>query len=109
MSLQRIKTNDTVIVISGDEAGKTGTVKKVDLRKGRAIVEGLNLVKKCIRRFVFAHNGKLFLIVSGYKCQDIGIGTKARTINLYIICSDHIEIFLGKLCLAVFDHVLRFH
>ena len=50
MSLQRIKTNDTVVVIAGDEAGKTGTVKSVDLRKQRAIVEGLNLVKKTLRR-----------------------------------------------------------
>ena len=50
MSLQRIKTKDTVIVIAGDEAGKTGTVKKIDLKKGRAIVEGLNLVKKAVRR-----------------------------------------------------------
>ena len=50
MSLQRIKTNDTVVVIAGDEAGKTGTVKSVDLKKGRAVVEGLNLVKKTLRR-----------------------------------------------------------
>ena len=50
MSLQRIKTNDTVVVIAGDEAGKTGTVKSVDLKKGRAVVEGLNLVKKALRR-----------------------------------------------------------
>ena len=50
MSLQRIKTKDTVIVIAGDEAGKTGTVKSVDLKKQRAIVEGLNLVKKTLRR-----------------------------------------------------------
>ena len=50
MSLQRIKTKDTVIVIAGDETGKTGTVKKIDLKKGRAIVEGLNLVKKTVRR-----------------------------------------------------------
>ncbi len=50
MSLQRIKTKDTVIVIAGDEAGKTGTVKKIDLKKGRAIVEGLKLVKKAVRK-----------------------------------------------------------
>lgn len=59
MSLQRIKTDDTVIVIAGDEAGKTGKVKKVDLRKGRAIVEGLNLVKKCIRRSEQFPEGKI--------------------------------------------------
>ena len=50
MSLQRIKTKDTVIVIAGDEAGKTGTVKSVDLKRQRAVVEGLNLVKKTLRR-----------------------------------------------------------
>ena len=59
MSLRRIKTNDTVIVIAGDEAGKTGTVKKVDLKKGRAVVEGLNLVKKCIRRSEQFPEGKI--------------------------------------------------
>ena len=59
MSLQRIKTNDTVIVIAGDEAGKTGTVKSVDLKKGRAIVEGLNLVKKCVRRSEQFPEGKI--------------------------------------------------
>lgn len=59
MSLQRIKTNDTVIVIAGDEAGKTGKVKKVDLKKGRAIVEGLNLVKKCQRRSEAFPEGKI--------------------------------------------------
>ena len=59
MSLQRIKTNDTVIAISGASAGKTGTVKKVDLKKGRAVVEGLNLVKKCIRRSEQFPEGKI--------------------------------------------------
>ena len=59
MSLQRIKTKDTVIVIAGDETGKTGTVKKIDLKKGRAIVEGLNLVKKCIRRSEQFPEGKI--------------------------------------------------
>lgn len=50
MSISRIKTKDTVIVIAGEDAGKTGTVLRIDRAKGRAFVEGLNMVKKTIRR-----------------------------------------------------------
>ncbi len=50
MSLQRIKIKDTVIVIAGEDSGKTGTVLRIDRLKNRAIVEGLNLVKKTFRR-----------------------------------------------------------
>lgn len=42
----KIKTGDTVKVISGDSKGKTGTVLSVDAYKNRAIVEGANLVTK---------------------------------------------------------------
>ncbi len=50
MALARIKKNDTVIVTSGTSAGKTGTVKSVDPKKGTAIVEGVNVHKKAMRR-----------------------------------------------------------
>ncbi len=49
MSIQRIKVKDTVIAIAGEAAGKTGVVQRIDHRRGRAIVEGLNLVKKAFR------------------------------------------------------------
>ncbi len=50
MAIARIKKNDTVIVISGTSAGKTGKVTKVDPKKGTAIVEGVNVHKKAMRR-----------------------------------------------------------
>lgn len=50
MSTARIKKNDTVIVIAGECRGKTGKVLRVLPSKGKAIVEGLNKVKKAIRR-----------------------------------------------------------
>ena len=50
MALARIKKNDTVIVISGNDAGKTGTVMSVNPKKGTAIVGGLNKHKKAMRR-----------------------------------------------------------
>ncbi len=50
MSIARIKKNDTVIVIAGADKGKTGTVTAVFPKKGAALVEGLHMVKKTIRR-----------------------------------------------------------
>ena len=38
MAIARIKKNDTVVVISGNDAGKTGTVISVDPKKGVAVV-----------------------------------------------------------------------
>ncbi|MBQ7234176.1 MAG: 50S ribosomal protein L24 [Kiritimatiellae bacterium] len=48
--MARIRKNDTVIVISGNDAGKTGTVLSVDTKKQTAIVGGLNVHKKAVRR-----------------------------------------------------------
>ena len=50
MALARINKNDTVIVVSGNDAGKTGTVMSVNPKKGTAIVGGLNKHKKAMRR-----------------------------------------------------------
>ena len=50
MPIARIRKNDTVIVTCGNDAGKTGTVLKVDPKKGVALVGGLNKHKKAMRR-----------------------------------------------------------
>jgi len=41
-----IKTNDTVIVLSGRDKGKQGKVMSVDPGGGKAIVQGVNLAKR---------------------------------------------------------------
>ena len=41
-----IKKDDTVFVLSGNDKGRKGRVLSIDPKKGRAIVEGLNMVKK---------------------------------------------------------------
>jgi large subunit ribosomal protein L24 len=46
MSKLHIKKGDTVYVNAGEDKGKTGKVLKVIVKKGRAIVEGVNLVSK---------------------------------------------------------------
>ena len=46
MAKFNIKKNDTVIVLAGEDKGKTGKVLKVLVEKERAIVEGVNFVNK---------------------------------------------------------------
>ena len=46
MSKLHIKKDDTVIVLAGEDKGKTGKVLKVLVDKNRAIVEGINIVSK---------------------------------------------------------------
>ena len=46
MSKLHIKKNDTVVVLAGQDKGKTGKVLKVLVEKNRALVEGVNMVSK---------------------------------------------------------------
>ena len=50
MAIARIRKNDTVIVTCGNDAGRTGTVISVDTKRQTAIVGGLNVHKKAVRR-----------------------------------------------------------
>jgi large subunit ribosomal protein L24 len=42
----RVTKGDTVMVMRGDDKGKTGKVLRVYLKKGRLTVEGVNIVKR---------------------------------------------------------------
>jgi len=78
--IYHIKKNDTVKVIAGKEKGKTGKVLRIVTKKGRAIVEKLNMVKRHMRpgpqsrqggileREAPIHISNLMLICS--KCTD---------------------------------------
>ena len=46
MTKFKIKSGDTVQVITGDNKGSEGKVVKIFVDKNKAIVEGVNLVKK---------------------------------------------------------------
>ena len=45
-----VKTGDNVVLIAGDEKGKSGKIIQVLPKKDRVIVEGLNLIKKHTKR-----------------------------------------------------------
>jgi large subunit ribosomal protein L24 len=57
MSIARIKKSDTVIVTKGESAGQTGKVLRVLPKKDKAIVQGVNVIKKAVRRSETHPNG----------------------------------------------------
>jgi len=54
---KKIKKNDNVKVISGKNVGKSGRVINVDRIKGKVLIEGVNLVKKAMRKTRENQNG----------------------------------------------------
>lgn len=44
-----VKTGDTVLILSGASKGKKGKIMTIDRSKNRAIVEGVNIVKKHVK------------------------------------------------------------
>ncbi len=50
MKIMHIKKGEMVVVLSGEDKGKVGKVLVTFPEKGRAIVEGVNIVHKAIRK-----------------------------------------------------------
>ena len=46
MSKVHVKKGDKVVVLTGRDSGKTGTVLEVLPKKNRVVVDGVNIVKK---------------------------------------------------------------
>lgn len=44
-----VKTGDKVIVISGSSKGQSGTITRMIAEENRAVVEGVNMVKKHVK------------------------------------------------------------
>ncbi len=59
MGKSHLKTGDTVVVLSGSQKGKRGKVLQVIPKKERAVVEGVNLVKRHQRKTQDNPNGAI--------------------------------------------------
>ncbi len=71
----KIKKGDNVKIISGKDRGKTGKVLRVFPGAGKALVEGLNLVKKHVRPRK-----------QGEKGQRVSVPAAIDISNIMLIC-----------------------
>ncbi len=46
MAKRKIKKDDEVVVLTGRDKGRRGTVKKVNVKDDRLIVDGINMLKR---------------------------------------------------------------
>jgi large subunit ribosomal protein L24 len=49
MGLARLRKGDNVIIISGENAGKTGKILRLLVEDDKVVVEGVNLIKRHMR------------------------------------------------------------
>ena len=47
--MQKLRTGDEVVVLTGKSNGQRGKIKKILTDKNRVVVEGLNMIKKHVR------------------------------------------------------------
>ena len=57
MATLKIKKGDTVRVIAGKDNGKEGKVVSIDRKKGRVLVEGINMITKHMKPSAANQNG----------------------------------------------------
>ncbi len=55
--MMKIKKGDKVVVLTGKDKGRTGEVIKVIVKEGRALVGGVNLVKRHTRQSQTSEGG----------------------------------------------------
>ena len=72
-----VRRGDVVKAISGSDSGKTGKVLAVYPAKGRALVEGLNLVTKHLRKSQDNPNGKIVEKEAPIAVSNLAVVTKA--------------------------------
>jgi large subunit ribosomal protein L24 len=47
--MQKLKVNDSVVVLAGKDKGKQGKIKTINWKTNRVVVEGVNMVKKAMK------------------------------------------------------------
>ena len=72
----KIHKNDTVQVLAGKDKGKRGTVVSVNLKKETAIVSGVNIVKKAMRKRSEQDQGGIAEIEAPLNISNIAIVCK---------------------------------
>ena len=75
--MHKIKKGDTVQVTKGRDVGKKGRVLKIFIERGRALVEGINFVKKHKRKTRDDQQGGIVSIESPISLSNLMVVCKS--------------------------------
>jgi large subunit ribosomal protein L24 len=73
-----IKKGDTVVVLSGDDKGKKGKVAHVLMKKGTAVVEGVNMKKKHQKPRQEGKKGQVIEIAMPVRVSKLALADKPK-------------------------------
>ncbi len=79
----KLKKDDTVKVLTGKEKGKTGRILRIDRQKNRALVQGLNMVKKAVKQKSQQEKGGIIEIEAAIELSNLAfVGKGGKTTRL---------------------------
>ena len=73
MANLKIRKNDTVIVLSGDDKGKKGKVIATSPKERKVIVEGVNMVKKHVKPRRQGENGGIIEVAGAMYADKVAV------------------------------------
>jgi large subunit ribosomal protein L24 len=73
-----IKVGDTVKILTGSSNGKEGTIRSIDKKKDRAIVEGQNIVKKHAKPSATNPEGGIVEMEAGIHISNLMVVVKGQ-------------------------------
>ena len=73
MANLKIRKDDTVIVLSGDDKGKKGKVIATSPKERKVIVEGVNMVKKHVKPRRQGENGGIIEVAGAMYADKVAI------------------------------------
>ena len=74
----KVKVNDTVLVITGEDKGKQGKVIRTLKKEGKVVVEGVNIVKKHSKPRTTNDKGGIFEIEAPIHVSNVKVITEAQ-------------------------------
>ncbi len=76
MGKSKLKKNDTVVVLAGKDKGKTGKILKIDAKNDKVLVQGVNMVKKAMKKRKQNDRGGILEVEAPLHISNVGAAAK---------------------------------
>src|SRR3989338_3159179 len=95
-----IKKNDTVFMLKGKDAGKSGKVLSVDVLRNRVIIEGINIFKKHKKPAKQGQKGEIILVPRGVHRSNVALYCKncRKGVRVGVRIEGEIKVRICKRC-----------
>ncbi|MBR6329820.1 MAG: 50S ribosomal protein L24 [Lachnospiraceae bacterium] len=101
--MMKIRKGDTVKVIAGKDKDRTGKVIRVDAKKGRVLVEGVNMVTKHTKPSAANQNGGIIHQEAPIDISNVMLVIDGQTTRVGFEIKDGVKVRIAKKTGAVID------